>query len=516
MGAEGGLLERGDVIVSAGELARRVAAGGAGALFVVGEAGLGKTSVIDHVCRLAAGAGVAVGLGRGHPMETGLPFGLVTQALEGVDGRGLLGEDEPGPGSADDRAARFYRVLRWLQERPDGPVLLAIDDLHWADADSLALVSFLCRRLGSAPAGLVATLRPWPAGAREAVEGLAGEGRGGLWRLGPLSETAAGCLLETRLGRALPGPARRRAFALCAGNPLLTEQLAVAIGEGAEVPAVSGTGGAVAFGQSVLLARFAGLPPTGMRCAQAAAVLGTGFWPEVAAQVAGLDGAEVDAAVEALGRTGLVSQQPGRPAEFVHPLYRQALYDDLAGPIRTRLHARAFTVLHARGLDAQAAEHAVLAGLAGDVEAAAVLEQAGRAARKAGALAGAVRWLDAAVAMASQRASISLLLAQAEAWLASGNAARAIAAYQRLLSESGVPVSARVQALWMLGRALAMVGDHDRSAAVFSEAAALARDSDPGTAVQVLLDAAFCCFLSAGPGIRSSAGRPSQGPGPAT
>ena len=146
MGAEGGLLERGDVTVSAGELVGRVAAGGAGALFVLGEAGLGKTSVIDHVCRLAAGAGLAVGLGRGHSMETGLPFGLVAQALEGVGGRGLLGEDESGPGSAGDRMARFYPVLRWLQERPDGPVLLALDDLHWADADSLALVSFLCRR----------------------------------------------------------------------------------------------------------------------------------------------------------------------------------------------------------------------------------------------------------------------------------------------------------------------------------------------------------------------------------
>ena len=86
---------------------------------------------------------------------------------------------------------------------------------------------------------------------------------------------------------------RRRAFKLCAGNPLLLEQLAVAIGEGGEVPdaAARGPGRSARFGQGVLLARFAGLPPAGMRCAQAAAVLGTSFWPEVAAQVAGLDGA---------------------------------------------------------------------------------------------------------------------------------------------------------------------------------------------------------------------------------
>jgi DNA-binding CsgD family transcriptional regulator len=476
-----------------------VVAGGTGAVFVVGAAGLGKTSLIDQACRRAGRAGLAVGLGRGHPMEVSLPFGLMIQVLDGAGGRGLLGEDRPGPVSAGDQAARFYRVLRWLQERAGGPLLLVIDDLHWADADSLALVSFLGRRLGSLRAGLIATLRPWPPAARQMVAALADEGCGVVWQLAPLSEGAAGSLLAARLGRSLPAEVRRRAFVLSGGNPLLLEQLAVAIGEGGQVPEAFGAGGAAAFGREVLLARFAGLPPAGMRCAQAASVLGTAFWPEVAAQVAGLDGGEVDAAVEALGQTGLIGQQPGCPAEFAHPLFRQALYEDLAGPVRARLHARAFTVLHARGLDGQAAEHAVQAGLAGDLEAIAVLEEAGRAARRAGALAGAVRWLDAAVAMAGQRASLGLLLAQAEAWLASGNAAAAIAAYQRLMARPDAGPHARTQMLWMLGRAQAMTGDHDRSAAAFAEAAALARDDDPGTAVQVLLDAAFCRFLSAGP-----------------
>src|SRR5215471_7206875 len=93
--AEGGLLERQDVTAAARDLVSGVAAGRAGALFVVGEAGLGKTAVLDRASRLAAAAGLAVGAGRGHPMETGLPFGLVAQALDGVGGHGLVGEDEP-------------------------------------------------------------------------------------------------------------------------------------------------------------------------------------------------------------------------------------------------------------------------------------------------------------------------------------------------------------------------------------------------------------------------------------
>ena len=509
MDLEDGLLERQGVIAAAADLAGRVAAGEAGALFVVGEAGLGQTSVLDRAGRLASRAGLVVGRGRGHPMETGLPFGLAAQALADAGGRGLLGEGEPRPGPAGDRAARFYQVLRWLRDRPGKALVLVVDDLHWADADSLALVSFVCRRMGAIGAGLgvVAGLRPWPGGAWEVAGQLAGEGCGSVWRLSPLSAPTAGALLQARAGRPVPESVQRQAFELCAGNPLLLEQLAVAIGEGGQVPSVAGAGwgpgaagvaGAAGFGQGVLLARFAGLPSAGMRCAQAAAVLGTRFWPQVAAQVAGLEAAEADLAVEALAATGLIAQRPGAAADFVHPLFRQALYEDLAGPVRARLHAKAFGVLHAGGLDAQAAPHAAAAGLAGDLEAAAVLETAGRDARRAGALATAVDWLTAAVAMAGDRASITLLLAQAEAWLASGDVGAAVAGYQRLQDEPTVSVSVRTEALWMLGRALAMAGDHNGSAAAFDEAVGLAREHDPATAVEVLQDAAFCCWLSAG------------------
>ena len=158
----GGLLERRGVIAAVGDLVGRVAAGGTGALFVVGEAGLGKTSVFDLAGRLAGGAGLVVGRGRGHPMETGLPFGLAAQVVEDAGGAGLLGAGTPEPGGASDRPARFYRVLRWLRDRTGAKMLLVFDDLHWADADSLALVSFVCRRMGAVPGGLgvVAGLRP--------------------------------------------------------------------------------------------------------------------------------------------------------------------------------------------------------------------------------------------------------------------------------------------------------------------------------------------------------------------
>ena len=497
MGPAGALLERQDVMATADTMLGRIAAGSSAVLLLVGEAGLGKTSLIDRACAQAARAGLDVARGCGDPMETGLPFGLAWQALDGLRRGELLHPDPGGPGG--DRAARFFGVLRWLRTRGGGPLLLALDDLHWADPDSLALLAFLARRASSVPLGLVATLRPWPPPASELAAGLAHGGRGTLCQLAPLSEAAAGSLLEARLGGSLPGPARRQAYVLTAGNPLLLEQLAVRIRQGIDLSALARTGRA-GSGQGILLSRFAGLPPSGMRCARAASVLGTSFLPEIAVQVAGLSAAAADTALDALGRAGLVDQAPGRPAEFVHPLFRQALYDDLSGPTRMRLHARAFSVLHARGLDALAAEHAFQAGLSGDLEAAAVLHGAGCAARQQGALATAVSWLDAAAAMTGERADVPLLLAQAEALLASGNVARAVAAYQRLIGRPELTAQARTEAQWMLGRALAMTGEHDRSAAAFSVAAGLARrDGDPGTAVEVLLDGAFCRFLSAGP-----------------
>ncbi len=493
-----GLLERDDVVASVDQLTADVAAGRSVALYVLGEAGLGKTSALEYARERAAAAGLTVGLGRGHPMETGLPFGLLAQALDAVGARGLLDDDQRLPASPNDRAATFFRVLRWLQDRTDRPLFLVFDDVHWADTDSLALLSFLCRRLGLLRVGIVLTLRPWPSEARGTVMALADEGCGTISRLGPLSESAAASLLAARLGHALPGADQQRAYWLCAGNPLLLEQLAVALahGEGLATLASAGRRG---FGQDVLLARFAGLPSAGMRCAQAAAVLGTNFLPAVAAEVAGLEGLDVDIALAALGQSGLIEQGAAAAAEFAHPLFRQALYDDLTGPVRTRLHGRAFAALHARGMDAQAAEHVVPAHLAGDPDAVAVLERAGLAARRAGALAAAVTHLDAAVAMAGDLAGLGLRLAQGEALLSGGHPDRAVAVYDDLLGRPDCGGIDRVQALWMLGRARAMLGEHDQAASRFAEAAEIARSEHPETAVAILLDATFSAEITQGP-----------------
>src|SRR5260370_28219282 len=155
MTVRGGLLERDGVIEAVAGLVRAVVGGRGGALFGVGEAGLGKTAILGCGRGQADAAGLKPGFGCGHPMEGALPFSVLVQVLDELGGHGLLREDQPGEPHGDDRASRFFAVLRWLERRGGSPALLVIDDLHWADADSLALAVFLCRRMGSLRAGLL-------------------------------------------------------------------------------------------------------------------------------------------------------------------------------------------------------------------------------------------------------------------------------------------------------------------------------------------------------------------------
>jgi ATP/maltotriose-dependent transcriptional regulator MalT len=376
--------------------------------------------------------------------------------------------------------------------------LLALDDLHWADPDSLALLSFVARRIAGLPVAVLVTLRPWPPAACELAHTLAHDGYATVEKLAPLSEGAAAALLSARVGAPVERSVGRRVWSWCAGNPLLVEQIAAAIGRRQDAAALAAVE-QLPVAESLLLARFAGLPAAGLRCAQAASVLGTRFRPDLAVTVARLGEAEADLALDALHRTGLVRAQDDTFAEFVHPLFAQALYNDLAASMRARLHARAFTALTERALDAEAAEHALRADLTGEMKAVGVLERAGRLALAAGALATASGHLQAAARLAGSRASSDLLLVLGEALLAGGRPTEAVAVYDRLLAETELVGNQRVQALRMQGRALFAVGAHDRASARFSEAVGLAEGDDPSAAVEVLLDDALVSWHTVGP-----------------
>ncbi|HZD66108.1 MAG TPA: AAA family ATPase, partial [Acidimicrobiales bacterium] len=377
-----GLVERDGVIGAVGRLLASAAAGGGGALLVVGEAGLGKTAVCRRAMGMAAGT-FRLGVGRGDPVEAGVAFGVVSQALHRLGVPDPLQAGAARGAAMDVRAARLAGVRAALGGA-GRPTLVVLEDLHWADPDSLAAVSYLCRRLPGSSLAVVATLRPWPGEAAAVAARLAEEPRVTLVRLTPLSEEATGGLLRARLGSGTGAEAVGRTWRLTGGNPLLLEQMVLARAQGAPLSDLEGPMAPVV--DATLLARFAGLSRDGHRCARAAAVLGTTFADADAVSVAGLDQAGAESAVDELLATGLVvpGEAEGTLA-FVHPLFASGVYRALAPARRARLHRRAFALLAGRGDVQAAADHALLGGPDLGRGEARVLEEAGRLAWQAGA-----------------------------------------------------------------------------------------------------------------------------------
>jgi DNA-binding CsgD family transcriptional regulator len=228
-------------------------------------------------------------------------------------------------------------------------------------------------------------------------------------------------------------------------------------------------------------------------------VLGTRFRPALAAKMVNLPRWKEDAALSALYRSGLVRAETETSAAFVHPFVGQSLYYDLAAPVRARLHARAFKLLCAHGLEAEAVEHAIWADLVGDQAAITVLERAGRSAMGSGALGTAVKYLRAAAHLAGDRASPALLLALGETLLISGRPGEAIGTYERLRAQADLQPADRVQTLRMLGRALFATAAHDQATRRFAEAAAVADTYCDKAVARVLLDDAVTSWFTLGP-----------------
>ncbi|MGP8205617.1 MAG: hypothetical protein ACLQVK_06085 [Acidimicrobiales bacterium] len=322
-----------------------------------------------------------------------------------------------------------------------------LDDLHWADPDSLALLAFLLRRLGDCPLGLVATMRPWPKEATALAEELHGKGQAAIERLGPIGDGPAGQVVARAAGRQLSGAELAPLLGSCAGNPLLLEQAGAGLRAGSPV----GPTRPAPLGQ--LVDRFAGLPAPVLAVAKAASVAGARFQPSLVAAVAETEASAVAAALGVLMRAGLAREAPVGQVEFAHPLFAQALYEEVGQPERSRLHALAMRALLATGAGpAQAAAHAISGHLVGDPQAVECLQAAGRAAARAGASDSAVMFLTSAVELAGGKASSELLLLLAEAQLGAGLYGGAEATCACLFEQSSSP-TARADALLLLARA---------------------------------------------------------------
>ena len=303
--------------------------GGGSAVAVVGEAGIGKTTLLNHVAERARQAGLTVRTARGWEQEREHPFGLAVQ---------LLGPfEEPG-----DHLQILHRLFWRVADLADqAPVLLVVDDVHWADAASLAWLLFLVRRLEGLPVTIFAGART---GEPEAGQGpLLAEMRA--LRPRALSATACAELCEQALGNA---DAARDCHDATGGNPFLLSELLREMAARPAAPAAELTPARVADAAVVRLAR---LGPESESIARAASVLGSESTLARAGDLAGLAPDLRAETADRLIEAGIIGAL--RPFDFAHPLLRAAIRESLSPAHRADLHHRAARLLHESGAPAE-------------------------------------------------------------------------------------------------------------------------------------------------------------------
>lgn len=494
-GQGGRLLER-DVAVNAVGGALRAAAGGTGtALFVAGSPGIGKTSIVELAKRAARESGFTLASAVGSPMETGLAFGLVGQATIALRGGGTDDVGELQGLELEGQPARLYRIFRRLSDvAAQAPLLLALDDLQWADPDSLELLGFVARRLTSCRILVLGSLRPEPDAASLLAHDLVASGHARVVTLDPLSPEAAADLVGDIVGHRLRAREARQVWRATAGTPLLLKAAASVLSDEGALPAGDGAG---TFGSPLLLKRFAGVGDDAFAYVQAASILGVRFRPDLAGPLAELEERTWEDVHARLLRAGLLLDLGAGWASFVHPLFAQALLETRPPSARERCHAKAFELLVARGApDAITASHAAAARLLGDARAIEVATRAGRTALAQGGVKAAAEHLANAIDLAGEAADDHLLLDHATALVACMRLDEGRQVCARLLARGGQAAGLRAQALALEARAALLTASPQQAERLYEEAADAAAGVDPDAEGAMLADASVTCLIA--------------------
>jgi ATP/maltotriose-dependent transcriptional regulator MalT len=422
-------------------------ADGPALITVSGEPGIGKSSVLDELCREAERRGQLALTGRGAELERDIPFGAFAEALDdylaGLPAKrltplgdaplaelsqllpSLVGLGERAPTGLQDERYRAHGAARSLLEllASTQPLVLALDDLHWADQATVELLSFLLRRPPRGQIALVLAFREGQAPERLAAALDDARRRGDLLELAlsPLSEEQSAALL----GEGVEGMEASRLHELAGGNPFYLHELAshgagpgAGAGAGASEPSRAG---AIPAPVAAALERELGaLPDASRQLALGAAVAGASFDSELAAAAAGVSEQQALSAIDDLLERGVLRRTDApRRFRFRHPIVHGAVYEDAPAGWLVQAHARAAAALERQGAPAQArARHVERSAKVGDESASALLsEAAGVAALRAPAT--AAHWYASALSLqppdAEPAARLTLLIPMAQA-----------------------------------------------------------------------------------------------------
>jgi DNA-binding NarL/FixJ family response regulator len=425
--------------------------GRAAAIELVGEPGMGKTRLLEELAAIAERRGHLVLSGSAAELERDLPFSVFVDALdeyvEGLEAKWLAALDEDVQAElahvfpslsvlARGREAalqheryRYHRAVRELLDRLAArkPLVLVLDDVHWADSASVELFGALLRRPPSAAVLIAVACRPGKGPGRLAAALERARRATALTRieLGPLTELEARKLLGEKIDRA----DATILYEESGGNPFYLEQLSRSLEHAGRDLAKhlmlpSGIGVPSAVTDS-LAQELTELSACGRHMLEGAAVAGDPFELELAAAAAGMGEAEgLDAVDELIALDLLRGTEEPRRFRFRHPLVRRAVYEGTADGWRLSAHERCADALAARGATAAAcAPHVERCARQGDLSAVAVLRDAGEETARL-APASAAHWFAGAVRLLPQTAPaqqrVELLMARGGALTAAG------------------------------------------------------------------------------------------------
>ena len=468
------------------------AADGAGRVVLIeGEAGLGKTSLLGAAADAAGAAGFVVVRARATELERDFAYGCVRQLLEPVvvrasaaDRKRLLGGAaelaaplfSPGAESApaDDAGSPFRALhgLYWLLNNlaADAPVLVAVDDLQWADADSLRFLEYLTPRLDGVRVAVHGSLRARQTDSASLAR-LASAPETTLLRLAPLDIDAIARLCRRELGEV------SEEFVVAVGestggNPFFLKAL---LREVREQGSPTGPGGAdrvrsiapTAVVGAVLL-RLSSAPPAAGALLRSVAVLGDGATVREVAELSEIGEGDVRRTADVLVALALL--RPGTTLELIHPIVREAVCADLGVHGRAEAHARAAGVL----ADCGASEERIAAQITaaeprGDPQRVALLQRVAAAALSRGAPSAAASALTRALAEPPPPEAIGEVLATLGAAELRLGRSSAITHLEAAIELIDVP-ELHATAARRLAHALTQSGRADRAVAVIASA----------------------------------------------
>jgi DNA-binding CsgD family transcriptional regulator/tetratricopeptide (TPR) repeat protein len=461
-------------------------------VWVEGEAGIGKSSLVAEALAAGGDPGWDIGWGIADKLTEGLPLRVMLDCLQ------------VRPGSPDPLRAHAADLIRGLRQglfakdvtsdasievlvelvdklSAAAPMVIVLDDLQWADEASLIVWHQLAASIDQLRLLLIGTCRPNPrrAEVRELRAAVLRHG-GAVLTLGPLAETDVSALVKAMIG-ASPGDGLRQLTAQAAGNPLYVRELvdalvrdrALEIGPVAAELSASRQQLPVSL-TAALNDRLSSVSADTAQMLRIGALLGGKFTVTDLSVVLRRSASDLAACVQEAVAAGILTGS-GPELMFRHMLLRQALYESMPVALRTALHAEAAQELAAADADAlTVAQQLAAAKLPGEYWVRKWLIESGPALIiRAPQLAAQLLGREVDETPVHDEAWDGLMDCLIRALLAAGSYAETASRASRALTTMADPVR-RAETYWMLTRAQASAGRIDDAITTMRQALASA------------------------------------------